>query len=104
MGKRIERISAIPLNSQRFKCIFINRMTLMDSTAFLPSSLDELARTLRVSDHEFGILRQWPKLRLSPEEEEEEEEESLTEEEKEARRRPGKACSAMITLPEETFS
>jgi hypothetical protein len=84
MGKRIERISAIPLNSQRFKCIFINRMTLMDSTAFLPSSLDELARTLRVSDHEFGILRQWPKLRLSPEEEEEEEEESLTEEEKEA--------------------
>jgi hypothetical protein len=71
----IEKISAIPLTTQRFKCIFINRMTLMDSTAFLPSSLDELARTLTVSDHHFPILRQWSE--VAGEEYEEAREEKL---------------------------
>jgi hypothetical protein len=34
-------------------------MILMDSTAFLPASLDDLAKTLKASDHHFPILRQW---------------------------------------------
>ena len=56
---RFQKIQAIPLNTQKFKCIYINRMILMDSTAFLPASLDDLAKTLKASDHHFPILRQW---------------------------------------------
>jgi hypothetical protein len=99
MGKRIESISAIPLNTQRFKCIFINSMTLMDSTAFLPSSLDELARTLRVSDHEFGILRQWEKLAADIEEcdGDEEKKAELEKDRFEAATRKGVFCYDHVT-------
>jgi hypothetical protein len=59
---KIKRLDAIPLNTQKFKCLYINNMVLMDSTAFLPSSLQALADTLIQSNHDFPILRQWRRL------------------------------------------
>ena len=60
---RVQRIQAIALNTQKFKCIFLNKMVLMDSTAFLDASLNTLTDTLAKSGHEFGILKQWRGLR-----------------------------------------
>ena len=52
-------LDAIPLNSEKFKMLRVGRTTLMDSTAFLPASLDKLVRNLVDSDHIFLILDQW---------------------------------------------
>jgi hypothetical protein len=58
----IDDLQAIPLNTQKFKVIYLNSMVLMDSMAFLPFSLDALTDTLRKSRHDFPLLRQWSRL------------------------------------------
>lgn len=63
-GENIE-VQAIPLSTQKFKCLYINRMVLMDSTSFLPFSLDVLSATLRKSNHSFPLLKQWERLKTS---------------------------------------
>ena len=59
---RITSISAIPLNTQKFKCLEINsRILFLDSLAFLPDSLEKLTETLVASNHSFSLLRErWP--------------------------------------------
>jgi len=57
-------ISAIPLNTQKFKVLYINNLILLDSTAFLGASLSSLVDTLCASNHAFNILQQWNKLRV----------------------------------------
>lgn len=57
-GKRI-RLQAIPLNTQKFKILKLNNVTLLDSLSFLNDSLDRLVDNLKASNHEFKIMRQW---------------------------------------------
>ena len=54
-----EQIDAIPLNSEKFKMLKLGSVTLLDSTAFLPASLDKLVENLVVSNHKFPITEQW---------------------------------------------
>jgi hypothetical protein len=54
------RISAIPLNTQKFKSIVINnRIVMLDSMSFLSDSLGKLVNTLVKSDHDFPLVKQW---------------------------------------------
>lgn len=53
----IARLSAIPLNTEKFKVIQINSITLMDSAAFLPDSLDKLVQILVTSNHDFPYMK-----------------------------------------------
>ena len=57
--KSIRSLNAIPLNTQRFKVLIINKCTLLDSLSFLNDSLEKLVTTLVASNHPFPILRQW---------------------------------------------
>ena len=52
-------LTAIPLNTEKFKMIKINNMVLLDSLAFLNASLDKLVENLTLSNHTFPILHQW---------------------------------------------
>jgi hypothetical protein len=53
----IPHISAIPLSTQKFKCVTLNRhIVLLDSYAFLPDKLGNLADALRKSDSPFTFL------------------------------------------------
>jgi hypothetical protein len=55
--KRIRSIQAIPMNTQKFKSIILNRrIRFLDSCQFLLSSLANLVDTLKMSKHEFQIL------------------------------------------------
>ena len=56
--RMIYHLSAIPLNTERFKTIRINNLELKDSLAFLDGSLEKLVQTLRKSDHSFPLLKQ----------------------------------------------
>lgn len=59
---RVRRINAIPLNTQKFKCLNINRFKMLDSASFLPDSLERLVNTLVTSQHDFPLLSKiWPK-------------------------------------------
>lgn len=54
------QLDAIPLNSEKFKMLKLgSSITLLDSAAFLPASLDKLVENLVVSDHSFPITEQW---------------------------------------------
>lgn len=55
LGKRKDvTLSAIPLNTQKFKCLNINRrIQMLDSMGFLPASLQNLVDTLQKSKHDF---------------------------------------------------
>ena len=57
-GKRI-RLEAIPLNTQKFKMLKINKIILMDSMGFLSDSLENLVENLKKSNHAFNLMRQW---------------------------------------------
>lgn len=57
-GKDI-KLDAIPLNTQRFKTLKINRVLLLDSMSFLNDSLERLVNNLRASNHSFDLMRQW---------------------------------------------
>ena len=54
----IKNISAIPLNTQKFKMIQINNTVMLDSLAFLPDSLEKLVDTLVASQHKFPLVKQ----------------------------------------------
>ncbi len=57
--ERIHTIDAIPLTTQKFKTITVNRrIKFLDSCAFLPDSLDNLVKTLVKSGSTFPILEQ----------------------------------------------
>jgi len=53
------RLTAIPLNTEKFKMLKLNNCVLMDSMSFLNGSLDKLVNTLKVSNHSFPIIKQW---------------------------------------------
>lgn len=56
-GDRITSISAIPLNTQKFKTFsFNNNVIFLDSLAFLPDSLDKLVENLNASGCVFPLL------------------------------------------------
>ena len=57
-GKPV-RLQAVPLNTQRFKILKINNVTLMDSMSFLNDGLDKLVDNLKQSNHPFPLTRQW---------------------------------------------
>ncbi len=54
---RVTNTFAIPLNTQKFKSVTVNkRIRFLDSCQFLPSSLAKLTETLVASDSPFSIL------------------------------------------------
>ena len=55
---RIKQDYAIPINQQKFKTIRLNNISLLDSTAFLPASLEKLTEGLLESKHSWPILKQ----------------------------------------------
>lgn len=58
-GSSSLQLSAIPLNTEHFKCLKINSTMLLDSMSFLGDSLDRLVQTLVASHHTFPLLKQW---------------------------------------------
>ncbi len=61
--KSSEKISVIPENIEKFKAVFTENFTFLDSYAFLSTSLDDLAENLKKSGPEkFTRLRkEFPK-------------------------------------------
>ena len=57
VGDRIKKMSAIPLNTQKFKTLNINRICMLDSAAFQPDTLDRLVNTLVKSNHSFPLMK-----------------------------------------------
>ena len=52
-------VKAIPLNTEKFKCMQLGKyIMLLDSMAFLNSSLQELVSTLQKSNHNFKHVKQ----------------------------------------------
>lgn len=56
-------MKAIPLNTQKFKAIYINKLIFLDSMSFADGSLAKLADTLKLSNYDFPILKQWNRLK-----------------------------------------
>lgn len=56
-------MKAIPLSSEKYKAVYVNKLVFIDSAGFAAGSLASLTETLKVSDHDFGVLAQWPRLR-----------------------------------------
>lgn len=57
--ERIKKLVAIPINTQKFKAIYINgRIGFLDSMGFLPGSLSSLVDNLVASNSSFDILEQ----------------------------------------------
>ena len=54
--ERLTKLEGLPYNSEKLRTMTINSFTLIDSFAFLSSSLDKLVTSLRASDHQFPIL------------------------------------------------
>lgn len=59
MPTKIVKLGAIPLNTERFKCLEINNTVMVDSLAFLNDSLERLVQTLNASGHSYPIMKQW---------------------------------------------
>lgn len=59
LKKGFLKINVIPLNQEKFKMMQINNCVLLDSLAFLNAGLDKLIETLKLSNHDFNILKQW---------------------------------------------
>lgn len=56
IAKKVYRLEALPLNTEKFKTLRINNFNFLDSIAFLNSSLATLVDELRVSQDEFTLL------------------------------------------------
>ncbi len=54
----MEKMDAIPLNSEKFKMLSVNELTFLDSSAFLQGSLSSLVETLVKSNHQFDIVKE----------------------------------------------
>lgn len=55
---RLHSFSALPVSSQKFRCLYVNNTVFLDSFDFLADSLANLVNTLTVSKHDFALLRQ----------------------------------------------
>ena len=55
---RIWSVTALPLNTEKFRTLTINRFKFVDSSAFLASSLSKLVDNLSKTDCKFNILDQ----------------------------------------------
>ena len=55
---RVKALHAIPLNTEKFKQITLNSLTLKDSLSFMDGSLEKLVETLVKSKHDFPLLKQ----------------------------------------------
>lgn len=55
-GKK-QNLTAIALNTEKFKTIKFNSYKFLDSAAFLPSSLDRLINDLCLSNHDFPLIK-----------------------------------------------
>jgi hypothetical protein len=53
-----KHVRSIPLNTEKFKMLQLSRVTMLDSAAFLPDSLDNLVTNLRVGRESSGAA--WP--------------------------------------------
>jgi len=56
---RIDSMQAIPINSQKLKVLYVNKLIFIDSLSFLDASLDSLTDMLNSSNYTFGRTRQW---------------------------------------------
>lgn len=63
---KIRRISAIPLNTEKFKTMRINCYSFLDSLAFLNNSLANLVTELKDSNHNFPLLDKFSYLGKQP--------------------------------------
>ena len=52
-------LTAIPLNTEKFKMLRIENCVLLDSLAFLGASLEKLVETLKMSKHDFPFIKKW---------------------------------------------
>ena len=57
-GEKIKNISVLPFNGENFRTISFNCFEFADSYSFLQASLDTLANNLKVSNHDFSIIKQ----------------------------------------------
>jgi hypothetical protein len=56
---RVTSINAIPMNTQKFKCIILNsRIRFLDSYAFLMAPLSDLVDTLKTTNCPFNIMKE----------------------------------------------
>ena len=57
-GEQIKNISVLPFNGENFRTISFNCFEFVDRYSFLQASLDTLATNLKVSNHDFSIIKQ----------------------------------------------
>lgn len=57
-GDQIRNIGVLPFNGENFRTISFNCFEFADSYSFLQASLDTLATNLKVSKHDFNIIKQ----------------------------------------------
>lgn len=57
-GEKIKNINVLPFNGENFRTISFNCFEFADSYSFLQASLDTLANNLKVSNHDFTIIKQ----------------------------------------------
>jgi hypothetical protein len=61
-------ICGLPKNSESFRTLQLGSYHFIDSCAFLSASLDNLVNSLRLSQHDYPLMRQLPRFqRLEPE-------------------------------------
>ena len=58
MGTQIKNMYVLPFNMERFRMIKFNSFMFLDSIAFLQAGLSTLADDLRISGHDYPIVRQ----------------------------------------------
>jgi len=55
---KIKNISVLPYNSENFRTMRFNCFEILDSLSFLQASLAQLSNDLKLSKHNYGILKQ----------------------------------------------
>ena len=55
--KEIKNLYILPYNMENFRMVRFNSFMLLDSLAFLPSSLAKLAEDLKLSNHNYPIIK-----------------------------------------------
>jgi len=54
----IRNLNVLPYNGENFRCLKFNCFEFVDTLAFLQASLSQLTADLRLSNHEYAILKQ----------------------------------------------
>lgn len=57
VNRNVKKLYVLPFNMENFRMIKFNSFMILDSLAFLPSSLAKLSDDLKLSDHSYPILR-----------------------------------------------